>query len=184
MTDNISTDQEDLSLIRKAVIYLGFLAFLLPLNLFSLFGQLFGPTWTFFLGIAGFVSAIAVFILTREAPGEQFVRVCPHGLSERFPKLRSLEIPLRRVMKLVGLVAAAGLITLAVTARLDGVPSTPVFLQRTHYVLVNHSANTEVSRLRYCLAGTGFHVGWHFGALYTILLAIYALVFARIPKKL
>jgi hypothetical protein len=39
-----------------------------------------------------------------------------------------------------------------------------------------------VSRVRYCLAGAGFHVGWYGGASYALLLAIHTLVFARVPN--
>ncbi len=182
MLVNGRTTQPDGSVIRAAIAYLAILVAFLPLILLSMYGQLFGPLWTFFFGVGGFVCAMALFGLSRTALGSRFSRACPKGLSERFSGLRRLDIPLRRAMTGVGLVATIGLITLAATARFDGVPGTPVFAQREHYVLVDHSVPTEVSRLRYCLAGAGFHVGWHCGALFASLLAIYALIFARVPN--
>lgn len=183
MTPNtVTPTQNDEQYVRFALMYLCWLFLLLPLTLFSLYGQLFGPTWSAFFGMAGFLSAMAVFFLSGQALGQRFIRICPHGLSERFPGLRKLDTPLQRVMLLVAWVATIGLITLFASARLDGVPGTPVFAHREHYIFANHSTHTEVSRLRYCLAGTGFHAAWHFGALYAILLAIHALIFARIPE--
>jgi hypothetical protein len=182
MLANDNTTQVDGSVVRTSVAYLALLIVFLPLILLGMYGQLFGPQWTFFFGAGGFLCAMAIFGLSRTALGSRFTHACPKGLSERFATLQRLEIPLRRAMMWVGLAATIGLITLAATARLDGVPGTPVFAHREHYVLVNHSVRTEVSRLRYCLAGAGFHVGWHCGALYASLLAIYALIFARVPK--
>jgi hypothetical protein len=183
MTPNtVTPTQNDEQFIRFAFLYLCGLFILVPLTLFSLYGQLFGPTWSIFFGIAGFLSAMAVFFLSGQAPGQRFIRICPRGLSERFPGLRKLDAPLQRAMLLAAWAATIGLITLFAFARLDGVPGTPVFAQREHYIFTNHSTHTEVSRLRYCLAGVGFHAGWHFGAIYGILLAIRALIFARIPE--
>lgn len=171
------------SAVRLAVAHLALLVVLLLLMPFGLYGQLFGPTWTFFIGVVGFVSAMAVFGLSRTSLGARFLRACPHGLSDRFAALQRFEIPLRRAMAMAGIIATIGLVTLATSARLDGVPGTPVFAQRAHYVLVNHSVSTEVSRLRYCFAGAGFHVAWYGGAFYALLLAIHALIFARVPDQ-
>ena len=182
MSSLVTPTQNDEQFVRFVFLYLCWLFILVPLTLFSLYGQLFGPTWSIFFGIAGFLSAMAVFFLTRQPLGQRFIRACPHGLSERFPGLRKLDVPLQRAMYLAALFATIGLVTLFASARLDGVPGTPVFAQREHYIFANHSTHTEVSRLRYCLAGAGFHAGWHFGALYAILLAIHALIFARIPE--
>lgn len=172
----------DESVIRIAAAYLGLLVVILPLMVFGLYGQLFGPPWTFFIGTVGFASAMGVFGFSRAEIGKRFLRICARGLSERFPALRRLEIPLRHSMKIVGVIATIGLVTLVTSARLDGVAGTPVFARRAHYALVNHSVPTKVSRLRYCLAGTGFHVAWYFGASYAILLAMNALMLARIPN--
>jgi len=183
MPTNNSTTQTDVTVVRIAVSYSVMLAALLPLVFLSLYGQLFGPQWTGLFGLMGFVSAMAVFGLSRSSLGKRFIHTCPNGLSDRFIRLRRLEIVLRSAMRGVGLVAAIGLVTLAATARFDGVSGTPVFAHREHYILVDHSIYTEVSRFRYCLAGAGFHVAWHFGALYAMLLAIYALLFARILNE-
>jgi hypothetical protein len=168
--------------VRLALCYLSMLVVLLLLMPFGLYGQLFGPTWTFLIGVVGFLSALAVLWLARSSAGIRFLRACPRGLAERFPRLQKSEIPLRRAMKIAGLIFTIGLVTLAATARLDGVPGTPVFARRAHYVLASHSVSTEVSRVRYCLAGAGFHVGWYGGASYALLLAIHTLVFARVPN--
>jgi hypothetical protein len=182
MTDPVSPTQNDERFVRSAVLYLGGLFILVPLVLFSLYGQLFGPTGAAIFGVAGFLAAMAVFLLARQPLGQRFLRACPRGLSERFPGLARLDVPLQRAMYWVALAATIGLVTLFASARLDGVPGTPVFAHRDHYIFNNHSTHTEVSRLRYCLAGAGFHVAWHFGTLYGILLAIHALIFARIPE--
>ena len=172
----------DAAVIRFAVAYVWLLVLILPLMIFSLYGQLFGPTGAFYLGPVGFVSAMGVFVLSRAAIGKRFLEVCRCGLSERFPILLKSMMPLRRSMKIVAIVAAIGLVTLAASARLDGVAGTPVFAHRAHYALVNHSALTEVSRFRYCLVGAGFFVAWYSGAAYAILLAIHAIIFARMPN--
>jgi hypothetical protein len=182
MLANDSSVRSDAPVVRMAVAYFVTLAVLLTLMPFGLYGQLFGPQWTFFIGSVGFVSAMAVFGLSRTSLGTRFLRSCPHGLSERFATLQRFAIPLRRAMRVAGLIATIGLVTLAAAARLDGVPGTPVFAHREHYALVNHSVPTEVSRLRYCFAGAGFHIGWYCGASYALMLAIHALMFARVPN--
>ena len=181
MADPVSPTQNDERFVRSALLYLGGLFILVPLVLFSLYGQLFGPTGAAIFGIIGFLAAMAVFFMVRQPLGQRFLRACPRGLSERYPGLAKLDVPLQRAMYLAALAATIGLVTLFASARLDGVPGTPVFAHRDHYIFINHSTHTEVSRLRYCLAGAGFHMAWHFGALYAILLAIHALIFARIP---
>jgi hypothetical protein len=177
------TAQTDVPVIRVAMAYVVTLIVFLLLAPLSLYGQLFGPPWTCFIGVLGFASAMPLFGLSRTQYSASFIRACPSGLSDRFTSLKKLEIPLQRAMRVIGLFAFIGLVTLAATARLDGVPGTPVFAHREHYILVDHSVYTEVSRLRYCFAGAGFHVAWHCGEMYAILLAIYALVFARLPKQ-
>lgn len=43
--------------------------------------------------------------------------------------------------------------------------SLPVFAKREHYVLVSHGTYTEVTPMRYCLAGVAFLAGRHSIAL-------------------
>jgi hypothetical protein len=155
----------------------------LPGMLLSLYGQMFGPQGFSIFGVAGFLLAMAVFFLARHPLGVRFLRSYPNGISGEFSRLQSLKTPLLRAMKLAAFCAAIGLVLLAVTARLDGVPGTPVFAPSQHYRLSNHGVNTEVSRLRYCLAGIGFDVGWHAGASSALLLALHALLFGHIPKN-
>ena len=168
---------------RVARMYFWWLVGLLLLMPFGLYGQLFGPTWTIFIGPVGFVSAMALFMLSGAPIGKRFLGICPRGLSERFPALARSEILLRRLMKVVGIVATIALVTLMVAARWDGVAGMPVFAQRAHYALVSHSVSVEVSRLRYCIVGTAFHAAWYLGASFVILLSMNALMFAKIPKQ-
>jgi hypothetical protein len=177
------TAESRLFLLRGAVIYAIVLAVLLPGMLLSLYGQLWGPPRFFPIGVAGFLLAMAVFFLGRERLGIRFLRIYPNGLSGRYLWLQDLKVPLRRTMIFAAFCATIGLVILAATARIDGVPGIPVFFAREHYYLSNHSMMTEVSRLRYCLAGVGFNVGWYAGASCALLLALHALFFGYVPKR-
>lgn len=170
-------------LVRGAFIYAIVLVAFLPGILLSLYGQLFGPQGFWIFGVAGFLLAMAVFFLARHSLGVRFLRSSPSGLSGRYGRLQGLKAPLRQALGFAAFFATIGLVTLAVTARFGGVPGIPVFAPREHYYLSNHSVTTEVSRLRYCLAGVGFEVGWHAGASCAVLLALHALFFGCVPKN-
>ena len=82
MADPVSPTQNDERFVRSAFLYLCALFILVPLVLFSLYGQLFGPTGAAIFGIVGFLSAMAVFFLVRQPLGQRFLRACPHGPAE------------------------------------------------------------------------------------------------------
>ena len=60
----------------------------------------------------------------------------------------------------------------------------PVFASRQHYVLANHGKRTEVSALRYWVASGAGLAGWHAGAGFATLLALYSLLYGRFPQEL
>jgi len=61
--------------------------------------------------------------------------------------------------------------------------SLPVFARREHYVLVSHGTYTEVSPLRYYLAGVSFLAGWHSIALVGTLEALGTYVQKEIYRR-
>jgi|GEM_PF-4372526 len=132
-----------------AVSWIGVLA--------SLYGALFGPHWFFVFGILGFLLAVGGCVYSERC----FVPSCLQGLVQRFPWCRSFRGLLTRLGKVAGFGAAVALVTMFLSARLDGVPDgqTPVFAPLSEYVLTKHGKRMEISKLCYWTIGTSFSSG-------------------------
>jgi hypothetical protein len=186
VTEQVHSAESDLALIRKAVLCAKVLGVSLGGIVFSLYGQLFGPQWAGIFGVAGFLLAMSVFIFgERHRLGVRFREICPQGLSGAFARLLTLKIGLQRGIKVAALCFIIAMATFVSAVRfVDGVPQGgPVFAPRQRYFLNDHSNLTKVSRLRYCVAGTTFHIAWHAAVVGATLLALHALIFGEIPKN-
>lgn len=179
--------EDDPFIVRKATIFVWLLAAAIPGMLFSLYGTLFGPSGAMLLGGASFVLAISVFMLSEHRLGIQFRRNCPNGLIQRYSNFQFLNSLVPQLIRFFGICAVVSMITFIASiasAHWKGPDSLPIFELRGHYLFHNHASYTEVSRLRYLIAGTSFVVAWHSGAMITVLSAFYALIFGRIPPSL
>lgn len=187
VTEQVHSAESDLVLIRKAVLCAKVLGVSLGGIVFSLYGQLFGPQWAWIFGVAGFLLAMSVFMFgERHRLGVRFREICPQGLSGAFARLTTLKSGLLRGIKAAALCFFIAMVTFIGAVRfVDGVPEgAPVFAPRQRYLLNDHSHFTEVSRLRYCVAGAAFHTAWHAGAFCATLLALHVLIYGEMPKNL
>jgi hypothetical protein len=129
--------------------------------------------------VAAFLLAVAILPLSHHPVGVRFVQACPDGLSGPLPRLRALRLPITFSLRIAALCTVVSLVTMF-TAGSKGVgDSRPVFAPRERYVLTNHSKTTEVSRHRYCVAGSAGHAAWHSGVAFGSLMALYALTFGK-----
>lgn len=86
--------------------------------------------------------------------------------------LRKLRRYTRQAMPILGIVFLAALAATFSQRGVCATDSLPVFATREHYVLVSHSRYTEVSPMRYYLAGVSFLTGWSSIALIVTLEAL------------
>jgi hypothetical protein len=147
---------------------------------FSLYGELFAPPRGIFLAIIAFLLSMSIFVLSRHPLGMLFLKECPTGLSARFPELIKWRKRIERAFMPIALLA---FLSLAAMFTSLGVPADnlPVFAAREHHVLTNHGKRTEVSAIRFYLAGAGGLVAWHSGTLFASLLALYGLLYGELP---
>jgi hypothetical protein len=152
---------------------------------FSLYGELFGPQRGIFLAIVAFLLSMFVFFQARQPLGLRFLKECPTGLSMRFPELTKWRKRIERVLMPLGLLVFLSLAGMFISGLGAGGPADalPVFAAREHYVLANHSKRTEVSAVRFWLAGGGGLTAWHCGALFASLLALYGLLYGEFPPQ-
>jgi hypothetical protein len=152
---------------------------------FSLYGELFGPQRGIFLAIIAFLLSMAVFFLAGQPLGVRFLKECPAGLSTRFPQLAKWRKRLEHALIAIGLLVFLSIPAMFISAQGAGVPADglPAFAAREHYVLTNHSKRTEVSAMRFWLAGGAGLVAWHCGALFAALMALYGLSYGEFPPQ-
>jgi len=95
--------------------------------------------------------------------------------------VRNLQAAFAFVPKVVKLAAGISILTILLSARLDGLASdgSPVFAAREKYELENHGKKTEVSKLRYWTIGASFALGWHSVALFFSVSAMRGFVFGE-----
>jgi hypothetical protein len=171
------------AIVRLANWYAVVLACSLVTVPFSLYGELFDPQRGIVLAIIAFVLSISVFVLSRHPLGIRFLKECPTGLSARFPELIKWRRCIERAFMPIALLAFLSIAAMFTSSRAAGVPADnlPVFAAREHHVLTNHGKRTEVSAIRFYLAGAGGLVAWHSGALFASLLALYGLLYGELP---
>jgi hypothetical protein len=173
------------TIVRLATWCAGLLAcslFTIPL---SLYGELFGPQRGIFLAIVAFLLSMLVFFQARQPLGIRFLKECPAGLSSRFPELAKWRKRIERALMPLGLLVFLSMAAMFISGRGAGVPADalPVLAAREHYVLTNHGKRTEVSAVRFWLAGGGGLVAWHCGALFAALMAVYGLSYGEFPPQ-
>jgi hypothetical protein len=150
---------------------------------FSLYGQLFGPQPGGFWVLLPAGPTIFVFGVSFKPLGKRFLRACPNGLSGRFAGLQRLKAPLRRALVAAGACVFVSMIVLFVTRGGQPDDDLPVFTAREHYALNYHGKKTEVSRIHFEVVGTAAMVSLH-GALFVASgLALYGLIFGRLPEE-
>jgi Na+/melibiose symporter-like transporter len=173
------------TIVRLATWCAVLLAFSLLTIPFSLYGELFGPKRGIFLAIVAFLLSLLVFFQARQTLGLRFLKECPAGLSTRFPELAKWRKHIERLLIPLGLLVFLSLAVMFICGLGAGGPADtlPVFAPREHYVLNNHSKRTEVSPLRFWLAGGGGLIAWHCGALFASLLALYGLSYGEFPPQ-
>jgi hypothetical protein len=152
---------------------------------FSLYGELLGPQRGIFLAIIAFLVSMAVFFLAGQPLGVRFLKECPAGLSTRFPQLAKWRKRIERALMPVGLLVFLSIAAMFISGLGAGGPADalPVFAAREHYVLANHGKRTEVSAVRFWLAGASGLVAWHCGALFAALMALYGLSYGEFPPQ-
>jgi hypothetical protein len=152
---------------------------------FSLYGELFAPPRGIFLAFIAFVLSMSVFVLSRHPLGIRFLKECPTGLSARFPELIKWRKRIERAFMPIALLAFLSVAAMFASSLSAGVPvdNLPVFATRERYVLTNHGKHTEVSAIRFYLAGAGGLVAWHSGTLFASLLALYGLLYGELPPQ-
>jgi hypothetical protein len=173
------------TIVRLAKWCTGLLACSLVTVPLSLYGELFGPQRWVLLAIVAFLLSMAVFFLARQSLGVRFLKECPAGLSTRFPELANWRKRIERALMPIGLLVFLSMAAMFVSGRGAGVPADalPVLAAREHYVLTNHGKRTEVSAVRFWLAGGGGLVAWHCGALFAALMAVYGLAYGEFPPQ-
>jgi hypothetical protein len=179
-TPSIQWQPSPNAIVRLAHWYAIALACSLVTVPFSLYGELFAPPRGIFLAIIAFLLSMSVFVLSRHPLGIRFLKECPTGLSARFPELIKCRKRIERAFVPIALLA---FLSLAAMVTSSGVPADnlPVFAARERYVLTNHGKRTEVSAVRFYLAGAGGLVAWHSGTLFASLLALYGLLYGEFP---
>jgi hypothetical protein len=130
----------------------------------SAYSQLFGPRGFVMFGIVGFLLGAAGWVVAQKL----FLPANPRGLTDAWPGAGRLDKPTAWVANVFGLIAGISIVTMLLSARLDGVTSGgfPVFAAREKYELENHGRKTIVSPTRYLAIGASFVLGWHSLALY------------------
>jgi hypothetical protein len=173
-------------LVRAAVWYARVLGISLAMTVFSFYGSLFGPQPSALLNIGAVMLVLVVFMLARQPLGVRFLKLLPEGLSGRFSQLKKLQIPMQHALVVGVFSASCAIVILFATTLGKGGPdsNTPVFAAREQYWFTQRSAKTEVSAVRYWVAGTATATAFN-GAIFTsTVLAIYGLVFGRFPNEL
>jgi hypothetical protein len=117
--------------------------------------NIFVAHWGWNLSIAAFfITWIAVFLkpgLLKEAND-----------TKTSPDLRASLRNFNRVaLPILGLLGIAALIAVFSQPGVCVTDKLPLLAHREHYVLVSHSVYTEVSPLRYFIAGFAFLIGWN-----------------------
>jgi hypothetical protein len=141
----------------------------------SAYFQLFGPRGFVMFGIVGFLLGAAGWVVAQKL----FLPANPRGLTDLWPGAGRLDKPTAWAANILGLIAGISIVTMLLSARLDGVTSGgfPVFAAREKYELENHGRKTIVSPARYLTIGASFVLGWHSLAVYFSVSAIRIFMF-------